>query len=113
MVQLVSLSSFKMDNFYIFIICYYTYNIIYIHLILYKYVTKELELQNSIWFSLLKPNNDPLHFKRTYFAHFKTNVNDFCCFECVKCRTNKIILRLKDKRRMTKDLELQIVNWFY
>jgi hypothetical protein len=88
MVQLVFLSSFKMNDFYTFIICYYTYNIIYTF-DLYKYVTKKLELQNSIWFSLLKPNNDPLHFKRTYLAHFKTNLSNFCCFECIKCKTTK------------------------
>ncbi len=47
-------------------------------MILYKYVSKELELQNSIWFSSLKQINDPLHFKKTYFAHFKTNLSDEC-----------------------------------
>jgi hypothetical protein len=36
-----------MGDFYTLIICYYTYNI---NFILYKNITKELELQNSIWF---------------------------------------------------------------
>ncbi len=35
------------------------------HLVLYQYSRKELELQNSNWFLLPKPNNDPLHFERT------------------------------------------------
>jgi hypothetical protein len=51
--------------------------------------TKELELQKSIWFSFFKPNNDPFHFKITYFSYFKTSLNDFCGFECVKCRILK------------------------
>jgi hypothetical protein len=62
---------------------------LYRHLILYKYITKELKLQKSNWFSLFKPNNGPLHSKRTYLVHFKTNLIDFCCFECAKCRTTK------------------------
>ncbi len=58
MVQLVFPSSFTMNDFYTFIICCYTFNIIYTF-DLYKYITKKLELQNSIWFYLFKPNNDP------------------------------------------------------
>ncbi len=92
MVQLVFLSSFKMDDFYILIcanmLSYIQYHI---YIWLYKYVTKKLELQNSIWFSLFKPNNDSLHFRRTYLAHFKTNLSNFCGFECVKCRTKKYL----------------------
>jgi len=32
-------------------------------MILYKYIIIELELQNLIWFSLLKLNNDPFNSK--------------------------------------------------
>jgi hypothetical protein len=113
-----------------FDLCKYAtiHTISYIHLDLYKYVTKKLKLQNSIWFSLLKLNNDPLHFRKTYLAHFKTNLNNFCDFECAKCRTTiwvivvalnvlsvelQFFLRLKNNRVMIKDIELQIKKWFY
>jgi hypothetical protein len=60
------------------------------HLVLYKYVIKELELQNSIWFSLLKPNNDPLHFRKTYLAHFKTNLSDFVALNMLSVKLQNI-----------------------
>jgi hypothetical protein len=56
---------------------------------LYKYVTKKLELQNSIWFFLLKLNNDPLHFKKTYLTHFKTNLSNFCALNVLSVKTTK------------------------
>jgi hypothetical protein len=67
-----------------------------------KYVTKRLELQNSIWFSLFKLKWPP-SFKKTYIVHFKTNLNDFCGFECTKCRFFNFFLRFKNNRTMTKD----------
>jgi len=85
--------SFILQNgwFLHFYLCKYVFmhTISYVHLVLYKYVMKELELQNSNWFSLFKPNNDALHIRKTYFIHFKTNLNNFCDFECAKCRTTK------------------------
>ncbi len=54
-------------------------------------MTKDLELQIAKWFYWSKPNNDPLHFIRTYFVHFKTSWNEFCGFECTKCRSTKKI----------------------
>jgi hypothetical protein len=77
-------SSFKMDEFYILICANMLLYIV--SSFLYKYVTKELELQNSNWFDLPESNNDPFHFKKTYLIHFKTNLNNFCDFGCVRCK---------------------------
>ncbi len=65
-------------------ICYYVYIILYIHLVCTNTLLKKIELQNSIWFYLPKPNNDPIHFERTYLVHFQTNLNDFCGFGCAR-----------------------------
>jgi len=90
------------------------HTISYIHLILilYKYVKKKLELQNSIWFSLFKLNNDPFHFKRTYLAHFKTNLNNFCCFECVKSETTKYFWGSKTIEQWPKILNFKLQTDF-
>jgi len=57
---------------------------------LYKYVIKELEFQNSIWFSLLKLNNDAPHFRKIDFAHFKTNLSDFVALNVLSVKLQNI-----------------------
>jgi len=39
-------------------------------------MTKKIELQIANWFYSPKLHNDPLHFKRTYHAHFILNALD-------------------------------------
>jgi hypothetical protein len=64
--------------------CYYVYIISYVHLVCTNTLLKKLELQNSIWFYLSKPNNDPIHFEKIYLVHFKTHLNDFCGLGCAR-----------------------------
>jgi hypothetical protein len=126
MVWLVVLSSFKMDDFYTLIyanmllcIQFYIYFWFWTNMLIY------IQYHIYIWFctNMLSKN---LSFKTQFGCIclnqtmipfisklFKTNLNNFCGFGCVRCGTTKCFMKLKNNRTMTKNLVFQIKNWFY
>jgi hypothetical protein len=109
-----------------FDLCKYviTYTILYMFLVLKKYVniytisqyiwfctnmlTKNLSFKTQFHFICLNQTMIPFISKL-----FKTNLNIFCGFGCIRRKTSKCFMKLKYNKAITKNLALQIGNWFY
>jgi hypothetical protein len=52
-------------------------------------MTKKLELQNSKYSYVCKPNINLFKIQKGYLIHFETNLMDFYDFGCVRWRTTK------------------------
>jgi hypothetical protein len=71
-------------------------------------LSKNLSFKTQFGFICLNQTMIPFILKL-----FKTNLNNFYGLGYIKCIITKCFMKFKDNKAMTKNLALQIGNWFY